>query len=532
MRSNRYQVLAVAGGLAAAMSTASAQWTDNPAINTAAVAAPQDQDVSKLAVASDGSSWYGWFDFQPGGIQVRVQRLSPEGIQSFATDGLVVSAHPQNSFVVDWDLRTDDAGNCLLAFTDTRDGPDTDVYAYLIAPDGTMLWGPDGVTISDNSDFEVDPRIIQNSDGDYIVVWPRFDAQPGLYMQRLNAAGTLQLAPGGVLIAGGGIESPAFAAIEPTELGDFVAVWVRDTASFLSPRHLHAQRFDADGSPVWGPTPVVVMSTTVVPIAHKPRILEDNGGAVVAWHDTRDGDFDCYVQRIDALGGTVFPANGAAVSVEPARQQLDPAIAFDPAGDIMVFYRNMDSVQNFQGLNVQRMDAFGNRALGAAGVELLPFNNQVKGPPQAASVDGGVAGITDLQPNSNVGNFDGVLELMRVDAAGAYLDAGPIGVATTPSSKGRLALREAPGGALIAAWADDRNANKDVYAQRINADGSLGGPSCPPDLTGDSVLDFFDVQAFLQAFASEDATADFTNDGIFDFFDVQAFLAAFAQGCP
>ena len=55
---------------------------------------------------------------------------------------------------------------------------------------------------------------------------------------------------------------------------------------------------------------------------------------------------------------------------------------------------------------------------------------------------------------------------------------------------------------------------------------------CEADLTNDGVLDFFDVQAFLQAFANQDPVADFTNDGIFDFFDVQAFLQAFAAGCP
>jgi hypothetical protein len=56
--------------------------------------------------------------------------------------------------------------------------------------------------------------------------------------------------------------------------------------------------------------------------------------------------------------------------------------------------------------------------------------------------------------------------------------------------------------------------------------------SCVPDLTGDGILDFFDVSAFLNFFAAGDARADFTGDGVFDFFDVQAFLAAFAAGCP
>ncbi len=55
---------------------------------------------------------------------------------------------------------------------------------------------------------------------------------------------------------------------------------------------------------------------------------------------------------------------------------------------------------------------------------------------------------------------------------------------------------------------------------------------CVPDLTGDGLVNFFDVSAFLQAFNAMDPVADFNNDGLFNFFDVSAFLAAFAAGCP
>jgi len=59
----------------------------------------------------------------------------------------------------------------------------------------------------------------------------------------------------------------------------------------------------------------------------------------------------------------------------------------------------------------------------------------------------------------------------------------------------------------------------------------LAAPSCPADLTGDGVLDFFDISAFLTAFGSSDPVADFTGDGTFDFFDISAFLTAFSSGC-
>lgn len=57
-------------------------------------------------------------------------------------------------------------------------------------------------------------------------------------------------------------------------------------------------------------------------------------------------------------------------------------------------------------------------------------------------------------------------------------------------------------------------------------------PECPADLTGDGVLDFFDVSAFLNAYNAMDSVADFTDDGVFDFFDVSAFLNAYNAGCP
>ncbi len=55
---------------------------------------------------------------------------------------------------------------------------------------------------------------------------------------------------------------------------------------------------------------------------------------------------------------------------------------------------------------------------------------------------------------------------------------------------------------------------------------------CIADLTGDGILDFFDISAFLTSFNAQDPIADFTGEGIYDFFDVSAFLQAFAAGCP
>lgn len=60
----------------------------------------------------------------------------------------------------------------------------------------------------------------------------------------------------------------------------------------------------------------------------------------------------------------------------------------------------------------------------------------------------------------------------------------------------------------------------------------ITGACGPADVNADGVLDFFDVQLFLNWFSAGDARADFAADGVFDFFDVQAYLNLFAGGCP
>ena len=61
---------------------------------------------------------------------------------------------------------------------------------------------------------------------------------------------------------------------------------------------------------------------------------------------------------------------------------------------------------------------------------------------------------------------------------------------------------------------------------------SAQAPACPADLTGDGVLNFFDVSAVLNAYNTMNPIADFDNNGVFNFFDVSAFLNAYNAGCP
>lgn len=60
-----------------------------------------------------------------------------------------------------------------------------------------------------------------------------------------------------------------------------------------------------------------------------------------------------------------------------------------------------------------------------------------------------------------------------------------------------------------------------------------GGPCNQADLVKPfGVLDFFDLQQFLNLFAAFDLSVDLNFDGTLDFFDLQQYLNAFSTGCP
>jgi hypothetical protein len=56
-------------------------------------------------------------------------------------------------------------------------------------------------------------------------------------------------------------------------------------------------------------------------------------------------------------------------------------------------------------------------------------------------------------------------------------------------------------------------------------------PTCPPDLNGDGLLNFFDITRFIQLFNDQDPLADFDDNGTLNFFDISTFLTELLAGC-
>lgn len=55
--------------------------------------------------------------------------------------------------------------------------------------------------------------------------------------------------------------------------------------------------------------------------------------------------------------------------------------------------------------------------------------------------------------------------------------------------------------------------------------------TCHADLNGDGLVDFADLQAFLEAFAERQPLGDWNHDGLFTFHDVLLYLSEYEDGC-
>ncbi len=141
--------------------------------------------------------------------------------------------------------------------------------------------------------------------------------------------------------------------------------------------------------------------------------------------------------------------------------------------------------------------------------------------------------ITFDQPQQAVG-----LDVISITGNVTYHDV--VTFYHGPATLGSIELDLAPGGEDFVGWQHAggithvriRESATAGWAIIDNVAWGLAADTCAPDLNADGSLDFFDVQAFLAAFAAHDPAADWNHDGTFDFFDVQGFLAAFAGGCP
>jgi len=306
-----------------------------PAAGVPVCTATGDQFNPTIASDNAGGAIIAWRDQRNGPADdVYAQRIDSSGSALWTVDGVAISAttgYQSNPAIV-----SDDAGGAIITWTDSRNGSNTDIYAQRISALGAALWTSNGVEISVGAEEQSSPMIVGDGIGGAIIAWQdsRNTANYDIYAQRVSASGVVQWAANGTAIstAAGFQYAPAIAS---DDSGGAIMTWW----SYLSGEYdVYARRIDAAGVAQWTPDGVPIC-TLAASRQDGPTITKDGfGGAYIAWMDYRSGgNPDIYAQRIDASGGIQWPADGVGISTTTGSQSAPTIVHDGISGAIMAW---------------------------------------------------------------------------------------------------------------------------------------------------------------------------------------------------
>lgn len=494
------------------------QWSDDAAMNLVVADRSGEQTQPKIHVNVDGSSYVSWFDNSAGGYDAYLQLLDADGNALWPVNGVLIADRGFSS-TQDYDLDGDAAGNAFLTFRDDRFGG-TQITVTRVNRNGVQTWGDDGVQVTSGGDFVAAPKVAVTTDGGCVVAWTN---NSNVRLQKLDATGATVWGDGVTIPAIGGDNTSA-SDLDATSDGGAILSMVR---GFLAPKHLHAQKFDADGNALWGEMPLAVFDGGALQTANFPQFVTDgDGGGVFAWYSV--GPLQCHAQRVLSDGTEAFAHDGVVVSTA-ARSRTLPDVSFDRATqETFVFWREeMGGPFPEFGVYGQKFDAAGNRMWTDSGVEVTALTTTELG--QVRQVNNGDGTVVSWVETLSFG--DQRIHASRLDGSGnTSWTPSAADISTVASSKSRLVVAAGLSQSTILLWADGRNDSNDVFIQNIDDDGALA-PSCFADLDGNGVTDIADFAAMTNCIDTGCTNFDLNNDGNVDWADAQVFALLFGA-CP
>ena len=245
----------------------------------------------------------------------------------------------------------------------------------------------------------------------------------------------------------------------------------------------------------WPTDPSVNLPIATNPYSHQsPRIVPDGaGGAIVVWEDIRFSavdsmccDGDIFGQRVNGAGELLWMIDGEPIGRAEEGYNYgprSPQIVSDGVFGAIVAWEDNRSGTSWD-VYAQRVDPFGQRTWMEDGIPVCTaVNDQIEIQMTSDVAGGAIIAWRDFRTDS-LGN----IYAQRVNAAGSVLwapDGVPVCTAGREQQEARL-VTDGTGGAIIVWW-DQRNkfagSADDIFAQRVDAGGTVlwstnGVPIC------------------------------------------------------
>jgi hypothetical protein len=258
-----------------------------------------------------------------------------------------------------------------------------------------------------------------------------------------------------------------------------------------------------------------------------PCIVSDgSGGAIIAWADDRSGiAVDVYAQRVNASGAVQWTADGVAICTDPSgfTPRLPQIVSDGSAGAIIVWEDPRSAAND---IYAQRINASGVVQWTANGVGICTASGFQSQPTIAADGSGGA--IMAWQDFRNGSHQD--IYAQRINASGTVQwTANGIAVSAATGNQSSPQILESVASVIIA-WNDTRNGNTDIYAQKVSTTGTVQWTAdgiAVSTATGNQSSPFLTSDALLGAIVAwQDARNGTTN------FDVYAARVYSDGGLP
>ncbi|HEY6952937.1 MAG TPA: hypothetical protein VI758_11050, partial [Bacteroidota bacterium] len=291
----------------------------------------KDQDEAVAATDGSGGAIITWMDYRNDGgsgtnIDIYAQRVNASGIrqwiQSSDTNGIVICNQSNNQLYPA--IASNGAGGAYITWQDYRSGTNDDIYVQMISANGIVqfYYPSGGFAVCTAANNQLSPVITADGLGGAVISWSdnRNGANSDVYAQRVASTGAMLWQSNGVPVSTASTDQTSPVLIGDGAGGATIA-WDDSRNGYSD---IYAQRLSASGTPLWiaGSDSNGFAVTTAVLHQTGPVIASDgNGGAIVAWNDSRatqvgayTGASDIYCQNIDRNGylGSTVPTIVAA----------------------------------------------------------------------------------------------------------------------------------------------------------------------------------------------------------------------------
>jgi hypothetical protein len=453
--------------------TAFAQWSTDPATNTAICTSTNDQEEVVIATDEQGGAIMTWRDYRNNsGIfegDIYAQRINSIGKICWQIDGIVVNNQPNGQFRPQ--IISDGEGGAIVVWAANQGGfYNYNLYAQRIDSLGNLLWTASGVPIAVGPATDSFQEIIPDGNGGAIIVWqrlPNIGSQTDIYAQKVNASGTVQWTANGVAIC-----LAAQSQSNPKLVGDSnggaIIVW-QDSRAGMPNTNIYAQRIDSNGNVMWANDGIPICTDSATQSI--PEICTDeDSGAIIVWEDYRASGSAIYAQRIDVSGKAQWSADG--IQISPSSEgYVEPLVCSDGENGAIIVWK-IERLIMESDIGAQRIDDTGSILWGENGVNVcLASGNQEEISIMQNDAGGVIVTWQDFRNNAS-----GDVYTQWIDRNGTtkWKENGVEICTATDAQHYPVLTTDLLAGAIIA-WSDERNGvDANVYAQNIDYRGVLG----------------------------------------------------------